>query len=63
MTTNESSSNEQNNQEERANVSTAPKGSSGPPATAGDEQPMTKPTLLWFLVPVIVIALAVFLAR
>jgi hypothetical protein len=61
MTTNESISNVQNDQEEQAKASITPKGSSGQPA--GDEQPMTKPTLLWFLVPVIVIALAVFLAR
>jgi len=60
MTTDESISNEQNDQPARASIT--PKGGSGQPA-AGDEQPMTKPTLLWFLVPIIVIALAVFLAR
>jgi hypothetical protein len=62
MAMDEPISNEQNDHGQRANVSVAPRGT-GHPATAGDEQPMTKPSLLWFLVPIILIAMGVLLAR
>jgi hypothetical protein len=31
--------------------------------TAADEQPMAKPSVVWFVVPIVIIALAIFLAR
>jgi len=30
---------------------------------AADEQPMAKPSVVWFVVPIVIIALAIFLAR
>ena len=33
------------------------------PVAAGDEQPMAKPSVIWFLVPIVIIAVAMFLAR
>ena len=36
---------------------------SGTPTTASNEQPMTKPSVLWFLVPIVLIALGIFFAR
>jgi len=33
------------------------------PSAAADEQPMAKPSVIWFLVPIVIIALAIFLAR
>ena len=62
MATDESISNEQNDHGQRAKAGIAPRGS-GHPATAADEQPMTKPSLLWFFVPIILIAMGVILAR
>ncbi len=62
MATDESISNEQNDHGQRAKAAIAPR-SSGHAATAGDEQPMTKPSLLWLLVPIILIAMGVLLAR
>ena len=33
------------------------------PPTASNEQPMSKPSVLWFLVPIVLIALGIFFAR
>jgi hypothetical protein len=33
------------------------------PIAAADEQAMAKPSVVWFLVPIVIIALAIFLAR
>ena len=33
------------------------------PSVSADEQPMAKPSVVWFLAPIVIIALAIFLAR
>jgi len=59
MTRDDSISSDQRNPTKARSAATG----SGTPTTASDEQPMTKPSVLWFLVPILLIALGIFFAR
>ena len=60
MTMNDSILTQENNQK-RANASAQPDKAAEP--LPGKSEEMVKPSLLWMLVPVLLIAVAIFLAR
>ena len=62
MATDESISNDGDDQRKGAKAGSGPAANVNP-AKQGDESPMAKPSALWFLVPIVLIALGVFLAR